>query len=620
MENFDILTILQLLGGIGLFLFGMSLMGTYLKEIAGSGLSSILERMTTSGRKGVGAIKGWGLGAGVTAIIQSSAATTIMLIGFVNAGIMKLAQAIPVVLGSNVGSTVTAQILRLGDLSSDSIALRLLKPSAFAPMLVGIGAFIFLFTKKKKVKQTAGILIGLGILFYGMTTMEKVFEPLRESAAFRSFFTSFENPLLGILTGLLITAVIQSSSASVGILQALSATGSVTYATAIPIIIGQNSGKCMTILLGSIGANKKAKRVALSYLIFNIFGAVLFSVVIYSVYYTAGIPWFTKTVNRGIIANLHLAFNLITSIILLPLSGTLASVTGKIVGADKVDPAEKEFAKLDDRLLNTPAVALSQCEHLMLEMNRRIVENYKLSTGLIRNFDPAVFADLETNEAFIDRCESVLSAYIVRIDRKLLPKNMQHGVSEILNSISDFERIGDYCMNIAYVSKTMSEAETVFTPAGQQEIDIIVSAAGNALETMTDAFVSKDRAKAFRVEPLADTIDRLKDIIKSYHIERLQAGKCSVQGGVDLYDLLNCFERIASHAANVAMHTIKRVMQDENFDEMHGHVKDVDAKEYKNLVHKFDAQYILPVVVYAKEEEAAEKAAAEKAAAAEAGV
>ena len=313
----DILSILQLLGGIGLFLYGMSLMGSSLEKLAGSGLERILEKLTTGKRKGIGYVKGWGLGAGVTAIIQSSAATTIMLIGFVNAGIMKLYQAIPVVMGANVGSTVTAQILRLGDLGSDNLILKLLKPSSFAPMLVGVGAFILLFTKKKKAKDIAGILVGLGVLFYGMTTMESVFAPLKDSPTFQQAFTSFQNPVLGILIGLVITAIIQSSSASVGILQALSATGSVSYATAVPIIIGQNLGKCMTIILGGIGANKKAKRVSLSYLLFNIFGAFVFTILIYGIYYTVGISFWNNTVNRGDIANVHFLFNFLTSMILL---------------------------------------------------------------------------------------------------------------------------------------------------------------------------------------------------------------------------------------------------------------------------------------------------------------
>lgn len=416
----DILSILQLLGGIGLFLYGMSLMGSSLEKLAGSGLERILEKLTTGKRKGIGYVKGWGLGAGVTAIIQSSAATTIMLIGFVNAGIMKLYQAIPVVMGANVGSTVTAQILRLGDLGSDNLILKLLKPSSFAPMLVGVGAFILLFTKKKKAKDIAGILVGLGVLFYGMTTMESVFAPLKDSPTFQQAFTSFQNPVLGILIGLVITAIIQSSSASVGILQALSATGSVSYATAVPIIIGQNLGKCMTIILGGIGANKKAKRVSLSYLLFNIFGAFVFTILIYGIYYTVGISFWNNTVNRGDIANVHFLFNFLTSMILLPFSEKFGNLTGKIIGDDEISKTDKELATLDDMLLNTPTIALEQCKHVICSMADAIYENYKIATDLIYNYDASKQAILDENESFIDKCESSLSSYIVKINSKRL--------------------------------------------------------------------------------------------------------------------------------------------------------------------------------------------------------
>ncbi|MBP3850961.1 MAG: Na/Pi cotransporter family protein, partial [Erysipelotrichaceae bacterium] len=364
----NILSVLQLLGGVGLFLYGMNLMGSSLKTLAGGKLSKILERLTTSKKKGIGEIKGWALGTGVTGIIQSSAATTIMLIGFVNAGIMSLAQAIPVVFGANVGSTVTAQILRLGDLGAGSLILQLLKPSSFAPLLVGISAFILLFSNNKKMNNIAGIMIGLGILFYGMTTMESVFEPLRESPEFRALFTAFTNPLIGILTGILITALIQSSSASVGILQALSATGIVTYSIMFPYLIGQNIGKCLTVILGSIGATKNAKRVSVSYLLFNILQAIGFTLLIYGIYYTVGIPFFDQPVNRGIIANFHLGTNLITSLVLLPFCSQMAKLTEKLIGKDTVDDENLEFSKLDDMLLNTPTVALDQCHSLILHM------------------------------------------------------------------------------------------------------------------------------------------------------------------------------------------------------------------------------------------------------------
>lgn len=592
----DILSVLQLLGGVGLFLYGMSLMGSSLEKLAGSGLERILEKLTTSKRKGVGYIKGWGLGAGVTAIIQSSAATTIMLIGFVNAGIMKLGQAIPVVMGANVGSTITAQILRLGDLGSDNLILKLLKPSSFAPMLVGIGAFILLFTKKKKAKDIAGIMVGLGVLFYGMTTMESVFAPLKDSPTFQQAFTSFENPVLGILIGLVITAIIQSSSASVGILQALSATGSVSYATAVPIIIGQNLGKCMTIILGGIGANKKAKRVSLSYLLFNIFGAILFTIVIYAVYYTVGISFWNNTVNRGDIANVHFLFNFLTSIILLPFSQKVGDFTGRLLGDDEISKTDKELATLDEMLLNTPTIALEQCKHVICSMADAIYENYQIATNLIYNYDPSKQKILDENESFIDKCESALSSYIVKINSKRLSKDDRLVVSEILNSVSDFERMGDHCINIFYVAQDKNAQDIHFSPAGHQEVEMIIKAVDNTMKTTFEAFKHDNAAAAIRIEPLAEIIDKLKEVIKAHHVERLQSGDCGIEGGIALVDLVTSFERISSHCANISLHIVKRVGNDRNFDEMHGHANDSFSEEYKALYHYYESQYIAPVL------------------------
>lgn len=592
----DILSVLQLLGGIGLFLYGMSLMGSSLEKLAGSGLERILEKLTTGKRKGIGYVKGWGLGAGVTAIIQSSAATTIMLIGFVNAGIMKLYQAIPVVMGANVGSTVTAQILRLGDLGSDNLILKLLKPSSFAPMLVGVGAFILLFTKKKKAKDIAGILVGLGVLFYGMTTMESVFAPLKDSPTFQQAFTSFQNPVLGILIGLVITAIIQSSSASVGILQALSATGSVSYATAVPIIIGQNLGKCMTIILGGIGANKKAKRVSLSYLLFNIFGAVVFTILIYGIYYTVGISFWNNTVNRGDIANVHFLFNFLTSMILLPFSEKFGNLTGKIIGDDEISKTDKELATLDDMLLNTPTIALEQCKHVICSMADAIYENYKIATDLIYNYDASKQAILDENESFIDKCESSLSSYIVKINSKRLSKDDRLVVSEILNSVSDFERMGDHCINIFYVAQDKNAQNIHFSPAGHQEVEAIIQAVDNTMKTTFEAFKHDNASAAIRIEPLAEIIDKLKEVIKAHHVERLQSGDCGIEGGIALVDLVTSFERISSHCANISLHIVKRVGNDHDFDEMHGHANDSFSEEYKALYHYYESQYITPVL------------------------
>ena len=596
---------LELFGGVGLFLFGMNLMGASLKKLAGAGLEKILQTLTTSKKKGVGELKGWGLGLGVTGIIQSSAATTIMLIGFVNAGIMTLAQAIPVVYGSNVGSTVTAQILRLGDLGSGSLVLQLLKPSSFAPMLVALGVLIHVTAGTRKDKGNsrklidfAGILIGLGTLFYGMTIMEEVFIPLKESESFRSLFLAFNNPFIGILIGLVLTAVIQSSSAAVGILQALSATGSVTFGSAIPIIIGTNIGKCFTILLGSIGANKQAKRVALSYLLFNIVGAVVYTVVIYLIYYTVGIPAFGNAVNRGDIANIHLAFNLIISVVLLPFSKKMADVTTKIIKENeeaKEPDGEDEFRHLDDMLLKTPGIALTQCKNLMRVMAERIQENYQLASGLISEYDNSAFDRLNKNEAFIDKCETVLSAYIVKIDRKRLTIDNSSMASAMLNTIGDYERIGDYCMNIAYTAQECQESKVQFSEKGLMELRTILEATGQLIEMTFTAVESENKNKAFSAQPLSKVIDELKVMIESHHVDRLQTGDCGVQGGVALYDITNCLQRIALHSKSISKHTMKRLSRDNNLDPLHGSMIDKKNEEYLELEKYYYSKYIEPM-------------------------
>ena len=412
----NIISVLQFLGGIGLFLFGMNLMSSSIEKLAGSRLEKVLETVTTSKNKSAGKVKGWGFGIGVTAILQSSAAITIMLVGFINAGIMKVAQAMPVVFGSNVGSTVTAQMLRLGDIGEGNAFLRLLRPASLAPILVGIGAFIILFTKKKKAKNIASVLVGLGMLFYGMTVMEDVLSPLSGSAKLQSLIDTLENPLFGILIGLVLTIILQSSNASVGILQALTVTGTISYAVAVPVIIGQNLGKCSSTILGGIGANKKAKRLVVGYVFFNIFGAIFFSVAIYILDKAVGLAIMDRLANRSSVATLHLLFNLLTSILLLPFSRGISEFTERVVGGDDEKPEDKELAKLDDMLLNTPTIALQQCRSLIYKMSESISENYKLATSMIYQYDEAKLTQMEENEAFIDKCETVLSAYIVRID------------------------------------------------------------------------------------------------------------------------------------------------------------------------------------------------------------
>lgn len=594
----DFFSILTLLGGVGLFLFGMNLMGASLKNLAGGSLEKVLEKLTTGKNQFTGTIKGFSLGTAVTAIIQSSAATTIMLIGFVNAGIMKLGQAIPVVFGANIGSTATAQILRLGDLSETSFILKLLKPSSFAPILICIGAFIILFTSNNKKRDVASILVGLGILFLGMNTMEGVFAPLKESESFQNLFTSFNNPLLGILIGLVLTAIIQSSSASVGILQAISSTGVVTYGTAIPIIIGQNIGKCMTIILGGIGANKKAKRVSLSYLMFNIFGAVFFVVVIYGLQLFIDMPFMAKVVNRGNIANVHFMFNFITSLILLPFSNQVAKITGKIIKDEEESKIDKELATLDPRLIATPAIAISQAKNVMFAMADCIRENFDIARKLISEYNEEEAAKLEENEDFIDKCESSLNNFLLKVtSQNNMSRAERLDVSELLNSLSDMERIGDHCENLLVVSRNIHEQKISFSDQGMKEIEMALKATANIIDMTLSAFKEDDLQAISRIEPLAQTISEITELIKDHHVIRLQVGECGIPGGFALVDILTSLDRIGSHCKNIGLHIAKKI-RGTHMDEMHGHIYITGYKtseEYKALYVYYSSMYEDPI-------------------------
>lgn len=594
----DFFSILTLLGGVGLFLFGMNLMGASLKNLAGGSLEKVLEKLTTGKNQFTGTIKGFSLGTAVTAIIQSSAATTIMLIGFVNAGIMKLGQAIPVVFGANIGSTATAQILRLGDLSETSFILKLLKPSSFAPILICIGAFIILFTSNNKKRDVASILVGLGILFLGMNTMEGVFAPLKESESFQNLFTSFNNPLLGILIGLVLTAIIQSSSASVGILQAISSTGVVTYGTAIPIIIGQNIGKCMTIILGGIGANKKAKRVSLSYLMFNIFGAVFFVVVIYGLQLFIDMPFMAKVVNRGNIANVHFMFNFITSLILLPFSNQVAKITGKIIKDEEESKIDKELATLDPRLIATPAIAISQARNVVFAMADCIRENFDIARKLISEYNEEEAAKLEENEDFIDKCESSLNNFLLKVtSQNNMSRAERLDVSELLNSLSDMERIGDHCENLLVVSRNIHEQKISFSDQGMKEIEMALKATANIIDMTLSAFKEDDLQAISRIEPLAQTISEITELIKDHHVIRLQVGECGIPGGFALVDILTSLDRIGSHCKNIGLHIAKKI-RGTHMDEMHGHIYITGYKtseEYKALYVYYSSMYEDPI-------------------------
>lgn len=596
----DIFSYLTLFGGIGLFLYGMSLVGSSLEKLAGAGLEKILERLTSSKNKFVGSIKGLTLGLGVTAIIQSSAATTVMVVGFVNAGIMKLVQGLPVVMGANIGSTATAYILSLGDIQGGaSIILSLLKPSSFAPIIIGIGAFILLISKNKKLRDVASILMGFGILFFGMETMSSALSPLRESPAFQSMFTTFQNPIVGVLIGMLVTAAIQSSSASVGILQILARTsGSMTWSTIIPIIIGQNIGKCITVLLASFGTNKKAKRVVISHLFFNLFGACLFLVGVYGFQNLIGFGFWNIPVSSLDIANFHFLFNFITSLVLLPFNEKIVKMTGKVLHDTETSRMDTALSSLDSFLLNTPTVALDQCKKVILAMSEAIQENYLIALKLLANYDEKERVKLEENEKFIDKAETALGEYILQINQKRLQDDDRLLCSEILNCITDFERMGDHCVSIAIVAQSKHEQGIKFSENGQTELAYITRAVENIMSSTFKLFEHDDIEAAYKIEPLADVIDTLKETIKSHHVKRLQTGDCGINGGIALVDLVTSLERLSSHCSNIALHVIKKVGNDKDFDE-NGHTNAPNLHETENysaLYTYYGIQYIEPII------------------------
>ena len=583
----DIFSILTLIGGIGLFLYGISLLGSSLEKIAGNGLEKTLEKLTNNKWKGLA------LGTIVTGIIQSSAATTIMLVGFVNAGIMKLSQTVPVMMGANIGTTVTGQILRLGDVNGTSSSLmKFLQPSSFAPLVIGIGAAIMLVSKKRRTKDIASLLIGFGILFFGMSTMEGALAPLKDSKSFRQLFFLFENPILGVLLGLVVTAILQSSSASVGLLQAISSTGAVTFSMAAPIVIGMNVGKCITVVLASIGTNKNAKRVVTCDLAMNIINACIYLTVIYTYQTFIGFSFWESPMTRGSIANFHTLFNIGTTVILFPFCSLLVKLAYKIIQNDEPSKIDKELALLDDIFLDRPTVALEQCKKVILAMGDAVKENYAIATSLIDSYDTKKIEQLNENERFLDKSETLLSEYLVRVTARGISKEQRSLAKEMMHSISDFERIGDHCMNIVDVIRYSKEQHIHFSAKAKSQLQYIKKAVEQVIYMTLEAFSIEDDTLASKVEPLEEVIDMLKETLKNEHILRLQDGNCNVQSSISYIELLTSFERISDHCSNIAFHILQKV--NGNISDKHTVHKNT-TNEYKELYYSFLYQYMTPL-------------------------
>ncbi len=579
--------VLPLLAGIGMFLYGMNLMASSIEKLAGAKLERTMERFTDNRWKGLL------LGTGVTAIIQSSAATSITMIGFVNAGIMTLAQTIPVIWGANIGSTATAQLLRLGDLSGGGVFLSMLKPSSFAPVIIVVGAFIMLLSKKRKPKNIANLLIGFGILFWGMTTMEGTFAPLKDSAQFKEMFISFSNPLIGILVGFLLTAVIQSSSATVGILQALSASGTITVATALPILLGQNIGKCVPVVLASIGNNRDAKRASMCYFLFNVFSLFLFGIGVYGLDAILDFAAMDNVVNRGNIATMHTGINLIAALILMPFVKQYDRLLHKLI-KDSGDVKEKlTLDCLDDAFLKNPQVAMEQCRKVLFDMCTVVKENVAIVSDMVLNgYNEKTLMDMKVGEEFLDKSEAGINAYMVNVTYHTMTEEDSHLATEILQSVSDLERIGDYCVNLSETAEYMFENKSSFTPEAKEEIKVLFDAVKNVIDLMVEAYKSNDPERIAYVEPMEEVIDDIVDRMKSNHIMRLRNGICTADNGITFTEILTNTERISDHCSNIAIYLMQKLTVNKSFD----------RKKYQDELHKgVDPRYRKYIDMYKKE-------------------
>jgi len=540
-DNMDIFNLISMIGGLAFFLYGMNVMSSGLAKVTGRKLEQTLKRMTSNTTKGLL------LGAGITVAIQSSSALTVMLVGLVNSGIMELGQTVGVIFGSNVGTTLTAWILSLAGIQSNNFFLKMLKPSNFAPLFALAGILLIMVSKRSRRQDLGGIFVGFAILMYGMQLMSDSVSPLADMPDFTKYLAAFHNPLLGILFGAVFTGIIQSSAASVGILQALSLTGTISFGMAIPVIMGLNIGTSATAALSSIGTNRSAKRVAAVHVAFNVIGAIICSVLFYGLHSIIGFSFIDKPINIVWIAVCHSAFNLVTMIALLPFPRQLVRLAERIIPDDRT---KDTYAFLDERLLQTPSFAVRECENLVVKMADLAYENVKNAMNLIYNYHQSQADIIEDIEEQLDTSEDKLGSYLVKVASKELTEQDSRYVGKLLHGIGDLERIGDHAVNIAAVALELHEKEIVFSDAANQELEVLAAAIREILDIAMDAYKEDDYNKAILVEPLEEVIDNMVDDIKQRHVNRLQAGQCSIAFGFAHADLINNLERIADHCSN----------------------------------------------------------------------
>lgn len=586
----DIFMVLNLIGGLALFLYGMNVMGTGLERLAGGKLEKIFEKLTSNPLKAVL------LGLSVTAVIQSSSATTVMLVGFVNAGLMKLRQAIGVIMGANIGTTVTAWILSLSGVEGESFWIQMLKPSSFSPILAIIGVFLVMLSKSDKKVNIGTIMMGFAVLMFGMEMMSGAVEPLKDVPEFANLLTMFQNPVLRVLVGAVFTAIIQSSSASVGILQALSATGAIKFGAALPIILGQNIGTCITAIISSIGTSKNAKRVAVVHLYFNIIGTVLFLAVFYTLNAIFHFSFINDTVGAANIAVVHTIFNFTTTCLLLPFINQLeklAYLTIRDKPGDKGVQAEDQFKLLDDRFLQTPPIAIEQCRTVASNMADIAKNSIGLSLELLAEYNDDKAEQVNGMEALVDKYEDKLGTYLVRLSSGDMSHKDSQAVATLLHTIGDFERISDHAKNIVAVAKEKHDKNIEFSAQAVRELKVICSAVTEILDLAVKAFTQQDLYSAFLVEPLKEVVDQLKTKLKSRHINRLQKGLCTIELGFIFTDLLTNLERVSDHCSNIAVCLIQ--VNDDNF-ETHEYLRTVktSGEDFDSEVEKYQQMFVLP--------------------------
>ena len=581
----DVISILVLLCGLALFLYGMQTMGDGLEKLSGGKLEKVLEKLTNN------VFKGFLLGAAVTAVIQSSSATTVMVVGFINSGIMKLRQGIGVIIGANLGTVVTSWILSLSGIKGESMIMQLLKPESFSAVFAFVGIILMMFFKTEKKKNLATIFIGFAVLMVGMEQMSAAVEPLEHDPTFASFLTLFNNPIFGIFAGIVLTAIIQSSSASIGILQALSSTGSITYSMAIPIVLGQNIGTCVTALISCLGAKKNAKRAAFVHLYYNLIGVFLFCVAFYGSNLFIHYSFLNDIVNQADIAIIHTIFNIFEIVLLLPLNRVLEKLACLTIRDSEED---SEIPFLDERFLNTPALATERAFATSEKMARLSEGTLLGSIELIGSYEEKAADTIQENENMIDTYEDVISTYLVKLSTKTLSETDSKKVQLVLHTIGDFERISDHAVNIMEVAKEIYSKKIKFSEDAQAGLDVMTAALKEIINNATLAFINNDVKLAAKVEPLEQVIDRLRDKLKEAHVKRLTSGECTIELGFVFSDLITNIERVSDHCSNIAIGVIEINRNGYEPHEYLHELKNSDDIQYNADYKEYKQKYALP--------------------------